>query len=259
MYGDELLADANTGDPFVRMKLMHWVVAATMVVPSLSRAEVLTWDFSVLVTSGPGSGTTLSGVVSVDATGLPVGQGISQVGLLKDLDFAFDGTTFDETTANTGYLEFNPDGSLKALSFGTNCGPGYCGSAPNGATNWFLVIGSYREGKLSPDDFDFAGATTSFQIVRGDMTFSLRNNWSIDEAFADVARDVTEAGPGSSLADKIAIAQAYYAAGDITASCAILTDFQKQVRAQAGKKLTIEQATSLSGEAQTIRTAMGCE
>lgn len=243
----------------MKRNLLQLMAAVIMVVSATSRAEVLTWDFSVLVTAGPGTGTTLSGAVSVDATGLPVGQGISQVGLLTDLEFAFDGTTFDETTANTGYLEFNPDGSLKVLSFGTDCGPGYCGSGPNGTTNWFLVIGSYRDGKQHPDDFDFAGATTSYEVVRGDMTFSLRNGWSIDEALADLASDVSGVGPGSSLANKIATVQAYYAAGDKSASCAMLTDFQKQVSAQAGKKLTIEQATSLSGQAQTIRAALGCE
>lgn len=91
------------------------------------------------------------------------------------------------------------------------------------------------------------------------MTFSLRNGWTIDEALADLAGDVSGAGPGSSLANRIATVKAYYAAGDVPASCALLTDFQKQVSAQAGKKLTIEQATSLSGQAQTIRTALGCE
>ncbi|MCM2309835.1 MAG: hypothetical protein NDI84_00410 [Steroidobacteraceae bacterium] len=240
-------------------KLNSLMVVVALALPVALNAEVLTWDFNVLITSGPGTGNTLSGYVSVDAAGLPVGQGISQVGLLTDLSFAFDGTTFDESTANTGYLEFNPDGTLKALSFGTNCGPGYCGSGPNGTTNWFLVIGTYREGKFGPDDFDFAGATTAYQSVRGDMTFSLRDGWSVDEALADLAEDVTGAGPGASLADKIAIVRAHFDAGDVAAACAMLTDFQNQASAQAGKKLTIEQATSLTGQAQTIRNALGCE
>lgn len=139
--------------------------------PIAAPADVRTWHFEVTVDSGTGLpiGTVLTGSVSLDDSGLPLGVGISQTGLVTDLSFTFDGIEYDETTANTGFLQFNADGSLFALSFGTNCDAGGCASGNPG--EWFLLIGSVRVGDTGPDDFDFAGFTASSDIVFGDMTF----------------------------------------------------------------------------------------
>ena len=65
-------------------------------------------------------------------------------------------------------------------------------------------------------------------------------------------------GPGNSLADKIMLAQTYLAVPDVQSTCAILSDFLNQVRAQRGKKLTIEIADQLTADAQAIMDAIGC-
>lgn len=71
--------------------------------------------------------------------------------------------------------------------------------------------------------------------------------------------DVTGVGPGTSLADKVALAQTYYAPPDLQGTCAVLDDFMKQVTAQAGKKrLTEAQATEFNSDADAIMDAIGC-
>ena len=70
--------------------------------------------------------------------------------------------------------------------------------------------------------------------------------------------DVSGVGPGTSLADKIELAQVYLAANDIPATCAVLTDFLNQVRAQSGKKLTAQQAADFESQAIAIMDAIGC-
>jgi len=71
--------------------------------------------------------------------------------------------------------------------------------------------------------------------------------------------DVTGKGTGKSLANKIKLAQVYYEANDIQATCAVLTDFLNEVKAQANKKkLTQAQADQFSTDANAIKTAIGC-
>jgi hypothetical protein len=76
---------------------------------------------------------------------------------------------------------------------------------------------------------------------------------------ASLRQSVTGVGPGKSLADKVTLAQTYYAVPDVPATCAALTDFVSQVKAQAGnKKLTTVQAAKLKSDAQAIMAAIGC-
>jgi hypothetical protein len=71
--------------------------------------------------------------------------------------------------------------------------------------------------------------------------------------------DVTGVGPGKSLANKVALAQTYYAVPDVQSTCAVLTDFLNEVKAQSGKKVTTAQANSLSGHALVIMLAIACK
>lgn len=76
-----------------------------------------------------------------------------------------------------------------------------------------------------------------------------------------LATDVTGVGPGTSLADKVALAQTYYTVSDIPATCAVLTDFVSQVGSLThGKKpkLPTELASELIADAEAIMTAIGC-
>jgi len=62
------------------------------------------------------------------------------------------------------------------------------------------------------------------------------------------------------LANKVALAQVHYEAGDIQATCAMLTAFVHEVRAQRGKKIKPKaKADELIADAQAIMDAIGCD
>jgi hypothetical protein len=75
---------------------------------------------------------------------------------------------------------------------------------------------------------------------------------------AALLTEVRGVGPGKSLANKLELAQTYYLAGDIQATCAMLTAFDNEVQAQAGKKIAKALDAQLIAEAQTIEAAIGC-
>jgi len=79
------------------------------------------------------------------------------------------------------------------------------------------------------------------------------------EMLAELSDEVAGVGPGKSLADKVALAQTYYAVPDVQATCAMLTDFNNEVRAQRGKLIPIELADDLAADAQAIMGSIGCE
>ena len=88
--------------------------------------------------------------------------------------------------------------------------------------------------------------------------FSLTIVGAAEALLSQLATDVAGVGPGRSLADKVALAQTYYAAPNVQATCTVLTGFVNEVRAQRGKKLTTELADELTAEAQAIMTVIGC-
>ena len=103
--------------------------------------------------------------------------------------------------------------------------------------------------------------TTDGQVIFSSAA-SLRFSVSAADAVAllnQLLADVAGVGPGRSLADKVALAQTYYAVPDVQATCAVLTDFGNEVRAQRGKKIAIEVADELTADAQAIMSAIGCE
>jgi hypothetical protein len=78
--------------------------------------------------------------------------------------------------------------------------------------------------------------------------------------FPKLLADVTGVGPGSSLADKVEVAQLHYAGTDVEASCGVLTGFIKQVRAQQDKKVTPTMlANQLTSEARAVMAVIGCK
>jgi probable HAF family extracellular repeat protein len=75
---------------------------------------------------------------------------------------------------------------------------------------------------------------------------------------AELAEDVADLGPGTSLAAKIAQAQDALALGNTRATCGALQAFINEVEAQTGKSLTPEQANGLIAKAQEIESLIGC-
>jgi hypothetical protein len=74
----------------------------------------------------------------------------------------------------------------------------------------------------------------------------------------DLLAQVAGVGPGGSLSAKLRAATARLAAGDGAGACRILGAFLNELRAQAGKSLTLEQAAALAEEASRIRAVLGC-
>jgi X-Pro dipeptidyl-peptidase len=69
---------------------------------------------------------------------------------------------------------------------------------------------------------------------------------------------VAGVGSGTSLADKVAGAQAAVAARDSGTACRLLKDLGNQLRAQSGKKLPAATAATLRADAARIASVLGC-
>jgi len=65
-------------------------------------------------------------------------------------------------------------------------------------------------------------------------------------------------GTTTSLLAKLNGALAAANAGDVATACASLQDFINETRAQAGKKISISDANTLSAAAQRMRAVLGC-
>lgn len=80
----------------------------------------------------------------------------------------------------------------------------------------------------------------------------------MERLIEDLLTSVTGAGPGGSLADKMAIVQAYVEAGDTQSACEMLSAFTNQVSAQSGKQLPEDEAEQLLNDAGEIADRVGC-
>lgn len=81
----------------------------------------------------------------------------------------------------------------------------------------------------------------------------------VPQMLMDLSASVANVGPGPSLANKLRDALAYYAAGDIQATCVTLNAFQNEVQAASGKKIRpTSVADDLISDAQDIMNAMSC-
>ncbi len=80
----------------------------------------------------------------------------------------------------------------------------------------------------------------------------------VKQRLAALLTEVTGVGPGKSLANKVALAQTYYAAKDLQATCTVLTGFVNEVKAQAGKKIAPTLDAKLIADANAIETAVHC-
>jgi Tol biopolymer transport system component len=63
---------------------------------------------------------------------------------------------------------------------------------------------------------------------------------------------------GNSLPHKLQLASDFVVAGDLRQACGVLTGFLNQVRAQAGKAMTPDQARELTMRVTRIRNVIGC-
>ena len=120
---------------------------------------------------------------------------------------------------------------------------------------WFFLDGSTMSYHRNVD-----GEAWIERLPRS-YSFRLHGELAPDAAtmLGQLQAAVSGVGPGKSLADKVSLAQTYYGVPDVQATCAVLTAFSNEVRAQRGKKMTVEVADDLTAEAQAIMGAIGCE
>lgn len=137
------------------------IVLALLLVYTNAWAVPITYDFSVTATSGALTGTTSSGTLTFDSSIIPAGGGfVLQANVLQNLAFTWNGTAYDETTANSGLLQFSPSGVLTDVVFGNNCHAGTC-SVTGNTNQWFANL-----------PFDFVYAVAGGAAGRGSVTLT---------------------------------------------------------------------------------------
>jgi hypothetical protein len=90
-------------------------------------------------------------------------------------------------------------------------------------------------------------------------SFAVFSKLSAETQLERLDTAVTGEGSGDSLAGKIELAQAYLAVPDVESACGMLNAFRNQVRAQRGKKLSVELADQLTADAQALISEVGCD
>lgn len=133
------------------------VAAAALAVLSISSgtafAAQVTRNFEFSSTSGPLQFGPTIGSFTYDDSVAPVGGGaVLQTGLFSDLSVSFGSWTFDESTANSGWLQFDALGGLIEAHFGNNCSAGSCGIV-SGSEHWWIRVGV--PGRVN--DFEYSG------------------------------------------------------------------------------------------------------
>ena len=150
----------------MRTRILGLLVLVLLVDSGALQAATITYDFLVDGgDSGPLAGVTASGFFSFDDSIVPPGAGIvGEADLLSDLEFTWNGISYDETTANTGDLTFDATGALVTGTFGSDCGAGFCGAGISDTNSWFVGLA---------DEFVYdAGGE---RLFFGPTSFSLRS------------------------------------------------------------------------------------
>lgn len=88
-------------------------------------------------------------------------------------------------------------------------------------------------------------------------TFTVTVKGAADQ-LSDLYSDVHGVGPGTSLPDKVAQAQSYLTANDLSDTCSTLSAFTNEVHAQAGIHIAVRKSNQLIVDAQRIRAVLGC-
>lgn len=118
------------------------LIAASLVSHKAAAAPTA-YQFAVTGLNGPLAGVTSVGTFTFDPSIVPEGGGyVFVAGVFTHLSFSWEGVHYDETTANTGDLGFQPDGSLFHALFGTDCGPsGFgCGAGGSRPIDWVIAF-----------------------------------------------------------------------------------------------------------------------
>jgi hypothetical protein len=126
-------------------------VLAFLMAPLAANAELITWEFQFQSDFGALQFGPTIGTFSYDDSLIAPGF-VTGTAIFADIDVSFGGYSFDETTANGGYLEFDSTGGLLDAHFGTNCFDSGACAVASGVEGWWI-----RVGPGSQNDFIYAG------------------------------------------------------------------------------------------------------
>lgn len=136
-----------------------------------AEASPVTYSFSVTGTAGPLTGVTENGTFTYDTSSIPAGGNglVNAAGLLIGLSFTWNGIAYDQTTANTGNLNFL-GGTLESAFFGDDCNAiGGC-SVFADTNTWFLQ--ALPGAGPGIDDFRYSTPTLADTSGMGTVTTS---------------------------------------------------------------------------------------
>ena len=126
----------------MKKKILGLLAGGLLAHSMTADAALVTYRFTVSGgPDGPLAGVSSQGFLTFDDSIIPAGGGdVDGNDLLQDLEFSWNGVSYDETTANTGWLEFGPNGWLQLAVFGTNCDVGSC-EASREDFDWIVDLG----------------------------------------------------------------------------------------------------------------------
>jgi MYXO-CTERM domain-containing protein len=80
----------------------------------------------------------------------PGGGWLNATGLLSSLSIEMDGMHFDESTGNTGSMNFSPSGELLYVTFGNQCWAGGCEVGLDARFEWWVSFNTHDVSYLPP-------------------------------------------------------------------------------------------------------------
>ncbi|MFG6465050.1 PEP-CTERM sorting domain-containing protein [Roseateles sp. BYS87W] len=129
-------------------------LSAAAFLPLTAEAGLVTRQFLFSSTAGALQFGPQVGSFTYDDAVVPAAGGlVAAPNLFKDLQVSFGGFSFDELTANSGWLRFDATGDLLDAAFGNNCSGGGC-SINAGWSLWWIRVG--KPG-ASANDFAYSG------------------------------------------------------------------------------------------------------
>ena len=146
----------------MRIKSTYLALLAVLLSPMAANADPITRYFEFSSTSGPLLFGPTIGSFEYDDSIAPVGGGyVLETGLFSALSVSFGGFTFDETTANSGWIQFDALGGLLEAHFGNLCVAGSC--TIGGGEYWWIRVGVPD---FSVNDFSYSGYNGAEGIYR---------------------------------------------------------------------------------------------
>jgi hypothetical protein len=143
-----------------------------------SFAGVITYDFTLNGgSSGPMAGVTSSGFFSIDEAVAQPSTFVSSV-LFTDFDVSWMGVDYDKTIAEAGWLNFDANGLLTFVGFGTNGLSGSCISGGLQSYNWTATWSSSGNNSFS---YGLNSSDINNTTGRGNVSLALRPAAAVPE------------------------------------------------------------------------------